>query len=103
MQTVQKVILDSTNLTLRRISSSPVYRFSVPPTGNLVCGAHPSSAGGPGHIYHQIPLFPLHPRAPLHLFTLTHHNLSLSNIIVDPATQMIMGIVSWECTGTQPG
>jgi aminoglycoside phosphotransferase (APT) family kinase protein len=43
-------------------------------------------------------LFQLHPRP----FALTHHDLSLSNILVDPATYKITGIVDWECTGTRP-
>ena len=46
-------------------------------------------------------LFPSHPRTP-HPFALTHHDLSLSNILVDPTTFKIMGIVDWECTGTRP-
>jgi hypothetical protein len=28
--------------------------------------------------------------------------LSLSNILVDPATLRITGVVDWECTGTRP-
>ena len=34
-------------------------------------------------------------------FTLSHHDLSLSSILVDPATFKIMGMVNWGCTGTQ--
>lgn len=46
-------------------------------------------------------LFPSHPHTP-HPFALTHHDLSLSNILVDPTTFEITGIVDWECTGTRP-
>ena len=35
-------------------------------------------------------------------FVLRHHDLSLSNIIVDPTTYQITGIVDWECVGTRP-
>jgi len=44
-------------------------------------------------------LFPSHSR----LFALSHHDLSLSNILVDPTTYKINGIIDWECTGTRPG
>ena len=44
-------------------------------------------------------LFPSHPR----LFALSHHDLSLSNILVDPTTYKISGIIDWECTGTRSG
>ena len=43
-------------------------------------------------------LFPSHSRT----FALTHHDLSLSNTLVDPTTHNITGIVDWECTGTRP-
>jgi hypothetical protein len=43
-------------------------------------------------------LFPSHPRN----FALHHHDLSLRNILVDPATHQITGIVDWECVGTRP-
>jgi len=48
-------------------------------------------------------LFPSRPRVPPRQFALTHHDLSLSNILVDPTTHKITGIVDWECTGTRPG
>jgi aminoglycoside phosphotransferase len=49
-------------------------------------------------------LFPSRPRrASPCPFALTHHDLSLSNILVDPVTYKITGIVDWECTGTRPG
>ena len=44
-------------------------------------------------------LFPSHRRS----FALTHHDLSLSNILVDPTTYKINGIIDWECTGTRSG
>lgn len=43
-------------------------------------------------------LFPSRPR----YFTLHHHDLSLANVLVDPATYEITGIVDWECVGTRP-
>ena len=43
-------------------------------------------------------LFPSHP---CH-FTLRHHDLSLVNILVDPETHEVTGIVDWECVGTRP-
>jgi len=43
-------------------------------------------------------LFPSRPRD----FSLFHHDLSRSNILVDPVTYEITGIVDWECVGTQP-
>ena len=43
-------------------------------------------------------LFPSQPRN----FALHHHDLSLRNILVDPATHQITGIVDWECVGTRP-
>ncbi|KIL64133.1 hypothetical protein M378DRAFT_178966 [Amanita muscaria Koide BX008] len=43
-------------------------------------------------------LFPSQPRN----FALQHHDLSLRNIIVDPATYQITGIVDWDCVGTRP-
>jgi hypothetical protein len=43
-------------------------------------------------------LFPSQPRN----FALHHHDLSLPNILVDPATYQITGIVDWECVGTRP-
>jgi aminoglycoside phosphotransferase (APT) family kinase protein len=48
-------------------------------------------------------LFPSRPQALPSSFPLTHHDLSLSNILVDPATYKIAGIVDWECTGSRPG
>jgi len=48
-------------------------------------------------------LFPSRPRVPPRQFALTHHDLSPSNILVDPTTHKITGIVDWECTGTRPG
>ena len=47
-------------------------------------------------------LFPSPPRHPPRQFTLSHRDLSLSNIFVDPATHDITGIVDWECAGTRP-
>jgi aminoglycoside phosphotransferase len=44
-------------------------------------------------------LFPSHLRS----FAPSHHDLSLSNVLVDPATYKINGIIDWECTGTRPG
>ena len=38
----------------------------------------------------------------LHNFTLYHHDFSLANIIVDPTTYEVTGIVDWECVGTRP-
>ena len=35
-------------------------------------------------------------------FALHHHDLSLANIIIDPATYEITEIVDWECVGTRP-
>ena len=46
----------------------------------------------------SITLFPSPPRH----FLLHHHDLSLANIIVDPATHEITGIVDWECVGSRP-
>ena len=43
-------------------------------------------------------IFPPHP---CH-FTLRHHDLSLANILVDPVTYEVTGIVDWECVGTRP-
>ncbi|KAF8344493.1 phosphotransferase enzyme family-domain-containing protein [Amanita rubescens] len=43
-------------------------------------------------------LFPSQPRN----FALQHHDLSLRNILVDPATYQITGIIDWECVGTRP-
>ena len=43
-------------------------------------------------------LFPSRPRD----FSLFHPDLSLDNILVDPATYEITGIVDWECVGTRP-
>ena len=48
-------------------------------------------------------LFPSHPRGPQPPFALTHHDLSLSNVLVDPATHTVTGIIDWECTGARPG
>jgi len=42
-------------------------------------------------------LFPSQPPS-----ALSHHDLTLSNILVDPATFEVTGIVDWECTGTRP-
>ena len=47
-------------------------------------------------------LFPSPPRIPPHTFALTHHDLSLSNIFVDPATYEVTGI-DWEYAGARPG
>ena len=35
-------------------------------------------------------------------FSLHHHDLSLANILVNPVTYEITGIVDWECVGTRP-
>ena len=35
-------------------------------------------------------------------FALHHHDLSLANILIDPVTYEITGIVDWECVGTRP-
>ena len=35
-------------------------------------------------------------------FSLFHHDLSRNNILVDPVTYEITGIVDWECVGTRP-
>lgn len=35
-------------------------------------------------------------------YILSHHDLSLSNIMVDPETFKIAGIIDWECIGTIP-
>ena len=35
-------------------------------------------------------------------FALHHGDLSLSNILIDPVTHEITGIVDWECVGTRP-
>ena len=43
-------------------------------------------------------LFPSRPRH----FVLLHHDLSLANILVDPKSHEITGIVDWECVGTRP-
>lgn len=43
-------------------------------------------------------LFPSRPR----IFALYHHDLSLANILVDPVTYEVTGIVDWECVGTRP-
>ena len=50
-----------------------------------------------------VTLFPSRPRHPLRPFALTHHDLSPSNILVDPATYEVTGIIDWECTGARPG
>ena len=47
-------------------------------------------------------IFPSRHRLPPRQFALTHHDLSLSNILVDPVTLKATGIVDWECTGTRP-
>ncbi|RPA88715.1 hypothetical protein L873DRAFT_1824142 [Choiromyces venosus 120613-1] len=39
------------------------------------------------------------PDPPKGEFVLYHHDLSLSNVIVDPATYKVTGIVDWECVG----
>ena len=46
----------------------------------------------------SIALFPSRHRN----FALYHHDLSLANILVDPETYEITGIVDWECVGTRP-
>ena len=38
---------------------------------------------------------------PLHT-TLLHPDLSLNNIMVDPNTLKITGIIDWECTNASP-
>ena len=43
-------------------------------------------------------LFPSRPR----YFALRHHDLSPENILVDPGTYKVTGIVDWECVGTRP-
>ena len=48
-------------------------------------------------------IFPSRPRVPPRPFALTHHDLSLSNIFVDPVTYKVTGIIDWECTGARPG
>ncbi|RPB04453.1 hypothetical protein L873DRAFT_1799330 [Choiromyces venosus 120613-1] len=50
------------------------------------------------------PLTPLgaSPDPPKGEFVLCHHDLSLSNVIVDPATYKVTGIVDWECVGIIP-
>ena len=35
-------------------------------------------------------------------FALDHYDLSIHNILVDPETHEITGIVDWECAGTRP-
>jgi aminoglycoside phosphotransferase (APT) family kinase protein len=35
-------------------------------------------------------------------FTLCHHDLSLANLIIEPDTYQIMGIVDWECVSVIP-
>ena len=46
-------------------------------------------------------IFPtLFPARPCH-FALNYHDLSLTNILVDPATYQITGIVDWESVGTR--
>ncbi|RPA96361.1 hypothetical protein L873DRAFT_1694551 [Choiromyces venosus 120613-1] len=42
------------------------------------------------------------PDPPKGEFVLYHHDLSLSNVIVDPATCKVTGIVDWECVGIVP-
>ena len=42
-----------------------------------------------------------HPHSTPHPFAPTHHDLTLSNILVDPATLKITGIVDQERTGTR--
>jgi len=46
-------------------------------------------------------LLPSHPQSPVSVRPI-HHDLALSNILVDPATFKITRIVDWECTGTRP-
>lgn len=43
-------------------------------------------------------LFPSNPSN----FTLDHHDLSLANILIDPAAHKITAVVDWECVGTRP-
>lgn len=40
--------------------------------------------------------------SPPSYFSLNHHDLSLANILVDPRTYNITGIVDWESVGTRP-
>ena len=47
-------------------------------------------------------LSPSPPLDPPRPFTLIHHDLSFSNVLVDPSTHKITGMVDWECTGTRP-
>ena len=42
------------------------------------------------------------PDPPKGEFVLCHHDLSLSNVIVDPATHKVTGIVDWECVAIIP-
>ena len=42
------------------------------------------------------------PDPPKGEFVLCHHDLSLSNVIVDPATCGVTGIVDWECVAIIP-
>ncbi|RPA98189.1 hypothetical protein L873DRAFT_1808800 [Choiromyces venosus 120613-1] len=42
------------------------------------------------------------PDPPKGEFVLYRHDLSLSNVIVDPATYKVTGIVDWECVGIIP-
>lgn len=42
------------------------------------------------------------PDPPKEEFVLCHHDLSLSNVMVDPATYKVTGIVDWECVAIIP-
>ena len=53
-------------------------------------GALPSSPSGAS------------PDPPKGEFVLCHNDLSLANVIVDPATYKVTGIVDWECVGIIP-
>jgi len=47
-------------------------------------------------------LFPCEAQPTMREFVLRHHDLSRSNILIDPATFKITGIVDWECITTVP-
>ena len=44
----------------------------------------------------------MHLQSPSHPLALAHRDLTLSKILVDPATFKIMRMIYWECTGTRP-
>lgn len=49
----------------------------------------------------QVISYALFPSLPCN-FRLYHQDLSLANILVDPETNKILGIVDWECVGVRP-